>query len=100
MTDGALRIGIDEKRFVAAACQRCRDVDRGGGFSDAAFLADDRENLAHATARRFFWAQRLRCAAMPMYLRRVSPSVPIRVQREAWQETPRDGVRLLCGRRV
>ena len=47
----ALRIGIDDERFQTAA-RECRgEVHRRCRFSDAALLADDRENFTHAATR-------------------------------------------------
>ena len=47
----ALRVEVDDEDAFAFGGERCREVDGGGGFADAAFLVGDGEDLcAHVFA--------------------------------------------------
>ena len=40
----ALRVEIDQQHAAAACRQRCREIDRGGGFPDATLLIGNGDN--------------------------------------------------------
>ena len=47
----ALRVEVDDEDAFAFGGERCREVDGGGGFADAAFLVGNGEDLcAHVFA--------------------------------------------------
>ena len=47
----ALRVEVDDEDAFAFGGERCREVDGGGGFADAAFLVGDGKDLcAHVFA--------------------------------------------------
>ena len=47
----ALGIQIDQQRPPFGGCQGRRQIDRGGGFSHAAFLIGDGDDLGHVVVR-------------------------------------------------
>src|SRR5512143_1317621 len=89
VTNRALRIGVDEERLLSAASERDSEVDGGRGLTDAALLADDREDFAHAIALAL-WILLRRCEAFAASIQRAGPSARPRDSTAAWRERPRN----------
>ena len=53
----ALWVKVDQQDTLAELCQRCGEVDGGGGFADTAFLIGHTEDFGHGCA--FSFAQGL-----------------------------------------
>ena len=45
---GAVDVGVEQPDFQAQLCQSQRQIDRDGGFADAALAAGDRDHARHA----------------------------------------------------
>ena len=51
----ALRIEVDQQNALAELCECRREIDRGGGFADAAFLVGHTEDFRHGRAFSCLW---------------------------------------------
>jgi hypothetical protein len=47
ISNSALRIGVNDQRFQAAARECGREIHRRSGLPDAAFLTDDGKDATH-----------------------------------------------------